>query len=185
MIPYTIERRPDTGVTNVTMGVWLFIASETMLFGALISAYALLRTAATDWPPALPGATAWANTAVLVVVTALVWRGRRAAPARARLWLGGATLLGGLVVLLQAGEYVALIDAGQRPATNTFLATYFALTGLHTLHVVFGAAANLWTIASLARVPVALTQGRIQGLAIYWAFVGVLWLVMVGLFYAS
>ncbi len=38
MIPYTVERRPDTGVTNGTMGVWLFIASETMLFGALYSA---------------------------------------------------------------------------------------------------------------------------------------------------
>jgi heme/copper-type cytochrome/quinol oxidase subunit 3 len=184
MIPYTIERRPDTGVTNVTMGVWLFIASETMLFGALISAYALLRTAATDWPSTLPGATAGANTAILAVLTGLVWRGRRL-PARARLWLGGATLLGALFVLLQAREYAALIGAGQRPATNTFLATYFALTGLHALHVVFGAAANLWTIASLGRIPVALTQGRIQGLTIYWAFVGVLWLVMVGLFYAS
>jgi heme/copper-type cytochrome/quinol oxidase subunit 3 len=184
MIPYTIERRPDTGVTNVTMGVWLFIASETMLFGALISAYALLRTAAADWPSALPGATAWGNTAILALLTGLVWRGRRI-PARARRWLGGATLLGALFVLLQAREYSALIGSGQRPATNTFLATYFALTGLHALHVVFGAAANLWTIASLGRVPVALTQGRIQGLTIYWAFVGVLWLVMVGLFYAS
>jgi cytochrome c oxidase subunit I+III len=185
MIPYTIERRPDTGVTNVTLGVWLFIASETMLFGALISAYALLRTAAAAWPPALPGATAWANTAVLVVLTGLVWRARRAATARARRWLGGATLLGGLFVLLQAGEYSTLIDSGQRPATSTFLATYFALTGLHALHVVFGAAANLWTIAGLARVPAALTKGRLQALTIYWAFVGVLWLVMVGLFHAS
>ena len=50
IIPYTTERRADTGVTNVTLGMWLFIASEVMLFGALFSAYALLRSAATDWP---------------------------------------------------------------------------------------------------------------------------------------
>jgi len=37
MIPYTIERRADTGVNNVTLGIWLFIASEVMLFGALFS----------------------------------------------------------------------------------------------------------------------------------------------------
>ena len=46
MIPYTGTPRTDTGVTNVTMGVWLFLASEIMLFGSLFSAYALLRTAA-------------------------------------------------------------------------------------------------------------------------------------------
>ena len=50
MIPYTVERRADTGVTNVTMGIWLFLASEVMLFGALFSSYALLRTAAPAWP---------------------------------------------------------------------------------------------------------------------------------------
>ena len=50
MIPYTVERRADTGVTNVTMGIWLFLASEVMLFGALFSAYALLRVSAPAWP---------------------------------------------------------------------------------------------------------------------------------------
>ena len=183
MIPYTVERRPDTGVTNVTMGVWLFIASETMLFGALVSAYALLRTAAVDWPPNLPVATAVVNTAVVVALTVLGWRARRATPAAARWWLGGASLLGVAFALVQAGEYSTLIGAGQRPATNTFLATYFALTGLHALHVVLGAAANLWVIAGLARVSVALTRGRLHGLALYWAFVVVVWIVMVGLFY--
>ena len=50
MIPYTIERRADTGVNNVTLGIWLFLASEVMLFGALFSAYALLRVSAPIWP---------------------------------------------------------------------------------------------------------------------------------------
>ena len=43
-IPYTTEVRPDTGLTNPKLGVWLFLASEVMLFGSLFSSYALLRT---------------------------------------------------------------------------------------------------------------------------------------------
>ena len=36
-IPYTVEERPDTGLTNGKLGIWLFLASEVMLFGALFS----------------------------------------------------------------------------------------------------------------------------------------------------
>jgi cytochrome c oxidase subunit III len=51
-IPYTIEARPDTGVYNAKVGMWLFLASEVMLFGGLFSAYILLRVAAPPgtWP---------------------------------------------------------------------------------------------------------------------------------------
>ena len=49
-IPYTVETRPDTGLANGKLGIWLFLASEVMLFGALFSAYALLRTGAPSWP---------------------------------------------------------------------------------------------------------------------------------------
>jgi len=45
-IPYTSERRPDTGLYNAKLGVWLFLASEVMLFGALFSSYILLRVGA-------------------------------------------------------------------------------------------------------------------------------------------
>src|SRR5438067_778355 len=42
-IPYTISTRPDTGLWNAKIGIWLFLASEVMLFGALFSAYIFLR----------------------------------------------------------------------------------------------------------------------------------------------
>ena len=42
-IPYTVEVRPDTGLTNGKLGIWLFLASEVMLFGALFSTYIILR----------------------------------------------------------------------------------------------------------------------------------------------
>src|SRR3954447_15325216 len=49
-IPYTVEARPDTGLTNGKLGIWLFLASEVMLFGALFSTYILLRVGAVEWP---------------------------------------------------------------------------------------------------------------------------------------
>ena len=47
-IPYTVEPRPDTGLANGKLGIWLFLASEVMLFGALFSTYILLRVGAVE-----------------------------------------------------------------------------------------------------------------------------------------
>lgn len=51
-IPYTVQNRPDTGIYNAKLGIWLFLASEVMLFGGLFSAYVLLRAGAEPgmWP---------------------------------------------------------------------------------------------------------------------------------------
>ena len=49
-IPYTVKPRPDTGLYNAKIGIWLFLASEVMLFGALFSSYILLRIGADEWP---------------------------------------------------------------------------------------------------------------------------------------
>ena len=51
-IPYSVTPRPDTGLTNTRLGIWLFLASEVMLFGGLFSAYVLLRAGAETWPEA-------------------------------------------------------------------------------------------------------------------------------------
>ena len=51
-IPYSVKPRPDTGLYNAKVGIWLFLASEVMLFGALFCSYILLRVNAPDgmWP---------------------------------------------------------------------------------------------------------------------------------------
>jgi cytochrome c oxidase subunit III len=51
-IPYAVKPRPDTGLYNAKVGIWLFLASEVMLFGALFSTYILLRVGAAEgtWP---------------------------------------------------------------------------------------------------------------------------------------
>src|SRR3972149_7892028 len=49
-IPHTTTARPETGLVNAKWGIWLFLASEVMLFGALFSSYVLLRVGAPSWP---------------------------------------------------------------------------------------------------------------------------------------
>lgn len=74
-IPYTSQPRPDTGVYNAKVGIWLFLASEVMLFGALFSSYILLRVGAApaDWPHGLLNVPLGAfNTVVLIVSSVTV-----------------------------------------------------------------------------------------------------------------
>jgi cytochrome c oxidase subunit III len=78
-IPYIVQPRPDTGLYNAKVGIWLFLASEVMLFGALFSSYILLRVGAQDgsWPHGwlnIPLGTL--NTLVLItssITTVLAW----------------------------------------------------------------------------------------------------------------
>jgi len=78
-IPYTVTARPDTGLWNAKVGIWLFLASEVMLFGGLFSAYIFLRLDAQPgfWPHGLlnvPVGTM--NTAILIassVTVVLAW----------------------------------------------------------------------------------------------------------------
>ena len=89
-IPYTAKARPDTGLYNAKVGIWLFLASEVMLFGALFSAYILLRVGADPgtWPQGLlniPIGTF--NTTVLITssVTVVLESGRTADAREVRL----------------------------------------------------------------------------------------------------
>src|ERR1700746_2650130 len=69
-IPYTVQPRQDTGLYNAKVGIWLFLASEVMLFGALFSSYILLRVGAEPgaWPHGLLNIPlGMTNTIVLIV----------------------------------------------------------------------------------------------------------------------
>jgi len=74
-IPYAVKARPDTGLYNAKVGIWLFLASEVMLFGALFSSYILLRVNADPgtWPLHLLNVKLGAlNTIVLILSSVTV-----------------------------------------------------------------------------------------------------------------
>lgn len=184
MIPYTVERRADTGVSNGALGMWLFLASEAMLFGALFSAYALLRTGAAAWadedavPSTLMGAS---HTLLLLTATACVWRARTTV--RPAGWLMMSAAIGVAFLALKGAEYGGEFSRGLRPADGTFLAIYFTLTGLHALHVAGGVLGNLWAAAGASALSDQQTAGRTQALSVYWAFVDGVWAILFVLFY--
>lgn len=73
-IPYTVKARPDTGLWNAKIGVWLFLASEVMLFGGLFSAYIFLRLAPEGpWPvQVLVMEWGFVNTLILILSSVTV-----------------------------------------------------------------------------------------------------------------
>ena len=191
-IPYTVDRRPDTGLNNVQLGMWLFLASEAMLFGGLFSAYFMLRAGSVEpWPPLREhlGPAAF-NTLLLLGGSAALLLARRAGTSgrtRAfRGWMSAAVLLPLLFLPHKTREYLHLLDMGFSPATSTQWATYYLLTGVHAVHVAGGVLANAsLAIAGAARwkKSPARELNRLAAVSLYWYFVDFVWLVLVVLLY--
>jgi len=185
-IPYTVEQRVDTGLYNAQLGIWLFIASEVMLFGALFSRYALLRTGADVWPAGpqhLNVALGGVNTIVLIASSIAIAVGvralRRGNWARGRLQLAITFTLGVLFLAIKALEYREHLTRGELPSTDNFFAVYYTLTGLHALHVIGGLVVLAYLVgpgASMWRSQPARLTHRAAGVSIYWQFVDVIWL---------
>lgn len=79
-IPHTVTARPDTGLYNAKVGIWLFLASEVMLFGGLFSGYVFLRLGADyPWPEhVLDIAPGFINTFILIlssITVVFAWAG--------------------------------------------------------------------------------------------------------------
>jgi cytochrome c oxidase subunit 3 len=116
-IPYTLTARPDTGLYNGKLGIWLFLASEVMLFGALFTSYLFMRLGAEDgtWPShVLSIPLGLFNTGVLIVSSITMVYAWVALKERKfnqyRLFLG-ATIFCGLVFLGVKGyEYKTKYD---------------------------------------------------------------------------
>lgn len=194
-IPYTVEARPDTGLSNGKLGMWLFIASEAMFFGSLISAWALLRFAAEEWPVAseiLNVPSAALNSALLILssvtMTASYFAVEKGRLGEFRRWLGVTTLLGTVFLVIKGLEYRDKLAHGLGPEDSTFLALYFALTGVHAVHLVAGLIANLYQLGPGSRLfasnPEQFTR-RIEVTGLYWHFVDLVWIVLFPLLYLT
>ena len=202
---YTVTPRPDTRSSNVTMGMWLFIASEVMLFGGLFSAYVLLRSGASAWGADgafLSVASGLSLTLPLLLAAVALRRGSRGA-------LALTAVLGSVFLLLKGAGYIAMAGDGLLPAGSTFLALYYLLTGVHALHVLGGVLVttylaiagsqsflppeggshtnglpntNGWLPASAGRSAERFTS-RVRALSLYWYFVDVVWICVFIAFY--
>ena len=127
-IPYTVEVRPDTGLSNGKLGVWLFLASEVMLFAALFSSYILLRVGSTEWPHGyeeLSVPMAFFNTVVLItssVTMVMAWASLKMNDfSKFRMNLGLTILLSLVFLVVKFFEYEHHLVLGEGPWHNTLL----------------------------------------------------------------
>ena len=193
-IPYNEELRPDTGLYNAKLGIWLFLASEIMLFGGLFSAYIMLRLSDPNWASygqdALNVPLATLNTAVLItssITMVMSWVSLKLNDIKKyKLYMGLTLLCSFGFLVIKYIEYSSKFDHGLFPSTNNFLAVYFVLTGLHMLHVVGGIIVNGYFFGPGVKMwdsePERFTN-RIEVAGLYWHFVDLVWIFLFPILY--
>ncbi len=192
-IPYTATARPDTGLFNAKVGVWMFLASEVMLFGALFSTYVLLRVGAPSWPHGydilnIPLATL--NTVILItssVTMVMSWASLMMREFKKyKMYMGLTILLAFGFLIVKGFEYGAKFSHGLYPSESTFLAIYFTLTGLHGLHVIGGIIVNTYFWGPGSKMwhtdPQRFTN-RVEVAGLYWHFVDLVWIFLFPVLY--
>jgi heme/copper-type cytochrome/quinol oxidase subunit 3 len=192
-IPYTVETRPDTGLANGKLGIWLFLASEVMLFGALFSTYIILRTGAPVWPHGadeLSVPLGAFNTVLLIsssVTMVMAWATLKLNDwAKHRLYLIATFLLALAFLVNKYFEYSDHLSHGEGPWVSTYLAIYYTLTGLHGLHIIGGMIVMAYFIGPGARLwkrnPEQFAN-RIEYTGLYWHFVDLVWIFLFPVLY--
>ena len=189
-IPYNVEEREDTGLYNSKLGIWLFLASEIMLFGALFSTYIILRTGDPTWMLHVKEAhlnipLATINTAVLIlssVTFVMSWVSLKLKDlAKFKIYMGITLLCSIIFLVIKYFEYTAKFDAGHYPSTHNFYAVYFTMTGLHGLHIIGGIVVNayLWMpgLKMWETEPERFTN-RVEVAGLYWHFVDLVWIFL-------
>ena len=197
LIPYDNENHPVTGVYNAKLGIWLFLASEVLFFGAFFSTYILLRIGAGGVAGAWPYGADFLNVPLATINTViLISSSLTMVMAWASLKLGrfskfqiyfAATILLALAFLVIKGfEYGEEFAHDRYPATSTFFAIYFTMTGVHGLHILLGVVVNVYHLFSAkaiyAESPDKMVN-RIEIAGLYWHFVDLVWIFLFPVLY--
>jgi heme/copper-type cytochrome/quinol oxidase subunit 3 len=187
----TAHLETSTGLDNRKLLMWLFLGSECLFFGSLISAYLLYRDKSTTGPYPedvfdIPFTSVSAfqllmSSVTMVLALASIQRGNVRGM---QIWLLATAFLGLLFVSGQAYEFTVFYHDGLHLDTNLFGTTFFVLTGFHGAHVTIG----ILILMSLFMVSL---QGRIQQkdslnveiAGLYWHFVDIVWIVIFTLVY--
>lgn len=180
------ERGTAAPVGAGKLGMWLLIASLSMLFGAALIGYILIRQRAASWPPpGMPGLPSgmWLSTLVILASSAtmqLALTGIRNGVVKRLRSAMTATLVLGLAFLVnQSMNWFGPVARQINLTPNLYAFTYYMLTVLHAAHVVGG-------LIPMGIVQARAGQGRytaashsgVEYLAMYWHFLTVTWLVI-------
>jgi heme/copper-type cytochrome/quinol oxidase subunit 3 len=181
----------STGLSNNKLAMWLFLGSECLLFGGLISTYMLYRgrTQSGPRPETVYDVPFTSVSSFVLLMSSLtmvlaVSAAHRGDNRRTRLWLTTTALLGATFVGGQVYEFTAFYREGLGFTTNLFGSSFYTLTGFHGAHVTIG-------IVMLMSLVVITLRGRISGskaevielVGLYWHFVDIIWILIFTLVY--
>jgi cytochrome c oxidase subunit 3 len=183
---------PAVAFESAKLGVWTFLATEVLLFGALFTAYTVFRMKYPELfrveHAKLDRVLGAVNTVVLITSSFTVVLGvdaiRRGKARLLEAYFGATVLLAGVFLCIKYAEYTAKFHHGIYPRTNLFFSIYFMLTGLHGIHVLLG-------MGVLSYVVVLSRRGRfseryhtpVEMSGLYWHFVDLVWIYLFPLLY--
>ena len=181
----------STGLSNVKLGMWLFLGSECLLFGGLISTYMLYRGRVSDGPtPEQIYVIPFTSVSSFVLLMSSLTMVLAVSAAQKRddrgtnLWLTVTALLGATVVGGQVYEFTAFYNEGLGFTTSLFGSSFYTLTGFHGVHVTVGIIMLLAFVAinKRSRVPGSKSE-TVEMIGLYWHFVDIVWIIIFTLVY--
>ena len=180
-----------TGLSNNKLAMWLFLGSECLLFGGLISTYMLYRGRHTGTPGP---AQLWdipltsVSSFVLLMSSLTMVLAVNAAQARddrqTIVWLSVTALLGSTFVGAQVYEFTSFYHEGMGFTTSLFSSSFYTLTGFHGVHVTVGILMllSLFVQSMRGRLTEAHAE-KVEIIGLYWHFVDVVWVVIFAVVY--
>ncbi len=169
-------------------GLFVLLASTTMVFAALSSAFLMRRGIADDWTSTPKPHVLWVNTVLLIASSVVLDRSRHALKARDRsrfnFWWTAATALGILFLIGQAFAWRELRDAGIYVASNPSSSFFYVFTAVHAAHLLGGLTALVYVDVQAWRLQLGpAKRTAIDVSAVLWHFLGGVWVYLMVLLY--
>jgi heme/copper-type cytochrome/quinol oxidase subunit 3 len=180
-----------TGISNNKLAMWLFLGSECLLFGGLISTYMLYRgrhsgSLGPDQVYDIPFTSVSSFVLLMSSLTMVlaVSAAGRGDMRNTKLWLVVTALLGATFVGGQAYEFTSFYREGLGFTTSLFSSSFYTLTGFHGVHVTVGIIMLLSLTGMIAKDRVPGDRAEVVELVgLYWHFVDIVWIVIFTLVY--
>ena len=176
----------QTGVSNEKLGMWVFLGSECLLFGGLISTYMLYKNTAVTGPrphdlydipfTSVSSFVLLMSSMTMVLALSAIQRGDHQ---RCRVWLATTGLLGATFISGQVYEFTSFVKEGMGFTTNLAASAFYTLTGFHGVHVTVGIIMLMSLLVMSLRGN--LHEDRVETVEIvglYWHFVDIVWIVI-------
>lgn len=181
----------NTGYSNEKLGMWVFLGSECLLFGGLISTYLLYQDRAVSGPLPkdlydIPFTSVSSFVLLMSSLTMVLAVGSqmRGDLRRARTWLVTTALLGGVFISGQVYEFTSFVKEGMGFTTNLAASAFYTLTGFHGVHVSVGIIMLLSLVALSAKGGLPQEKAEtVEIVGLYWHFVDVVWILIFTIVY--